>query len=186
MFAKTSLLIAFLGSCLIAPLQADTAAKTAVTQRQHMAPDEVAWKNYLAISKTLRQLDQDFLTAELAKRGQTTPSLPEYTKEFGFEVNQAPNWFKGPEGKRVMEVILSFQTPSGGWSKRTDMSKAPRQPGQAFGVEEDYIPTFDNGATSTQLMLLAQAHHATGDKRYAAAFSKGLDFILTAQYPNGG
>ncbi|MDO8345035.1 MAG: pectate lyase [Cellvibrio sp.] len=186
MFNKTSLLIALLGSCLIAPLQADTSTSLTATQTQQTASDEAAWKTYLATSKKLRKADQDFLNAELKTLGKKEPELPEYTKEFGFEVKQAPDWFKSTEGKRVMDVILSFQTPSGGWSKRTDMSKAVRKPGQAFGVEAGYIPTFDNGATSTQLQLLAQAYQATGDARYAAAFSKGLAFIITAQYPNGG
>lgn len=186
MFPKTSLFIAIIAGGIIAPVQATTTSGHPSTQLQQTASDEAAWQNYHAASATLRQADKDFLNAELKKLGKKKPSLPEYTKEFGFEVKQSSDWFKSAEGKRVMDVILSFQTPSGGWSKRTDMSKAPRQPGQAFGVEDDYIPTFDNGATSTQLMLLAQAHHATGDKRYADAFNKGLDFILAAQYPNGG
>jgi len=186
MLIKKSLFIALLGSCFIAPLQADTPVTKAATQTQQTASDEAAWKTYLVTSEKLRQIDQDFLNAELKKLGKNKPELPEYTKEFGFEVKQAPDWFKSAEGKQVMDIILSFQTPSGGWSKRTDMSKAPRKPGQAFGVEKGYIPTFDNGATSTQLQLLAQAYQATGDKRYAAAFTKGLAFVITAQYPNGG
>ena len=186
MFNKTTLLIALLGSCYIAPLQANSPITTAALQSPKTAADEAAWEAYLATSKKLRQADQDFLSAELKKLGKEKAELPEYTKEFGFEVKQTPEWFNTNEGKQVMEVILSFQTPSGGWSKRTDMSKAPRKPGQAFGVEEDYIPTFDNSATSTQLMLLAQAFQTTGDQRYSTAFGRGLDFILTAQYPNGG
>lgn len=186
MLTKTSLFIALLGSCFITPLQADTALIKAVTHTQQLTSDDAAWKNYLTTSEKLRKADQDFLTTELKKSGQKKPTLPEYTKEFGFDVKQAPDWFTSQEGKRVMDVILSFQTPSGGWSKRTDMSKAPRKPGQAFGVEKGYIPTFDNGATSTQLQLLAQAYQVTGDARYAAAFTKGLGFIITAQYPNGG
>ncbi|WP_062061679.1 pectate lyase [Cellvibrio sp. OA-2007] len=186
MFSKTSLLIALLSSCFIAPLHADTPATKESNAFTQTTKDKAAWKTYLAKSQALRKADQVFLKNELKMLGQKKASLPEYTKEFGFEVKQKTDWFKSAEGKRVMDIILSFQTPSGGWSKRTDMSKAPRKPGQAFGVEQDYIPTFDNGATSTQLMLLAQAHQATGDKRYSDAFAKGLDFIIAAQYPNGG
>lgn len=153
---------------------------------QQQNSHEKSWNTYLATSKKLQQADKEFLQAELKKIGQKKPSLPEYTKEFGFEVKQTPDWFESEEGKRVMDIILSFQTPSGGWSKRTDMSKAARKPGQAFGVEKGYIPTFDNGATSTQLTLLAQAYQATGDQRYRDAFSRGLAFIIVAQYPNGG
>src|SRR5690606_7404132 len=71
-------------------------------------------------------------------------------------------------------------------SKRTDMSQQPRQPGEAFGVEEHYIPTFDNAATSTQADLLAKAYTATGKQAYADAFYKAINLILDAQYPNGG
>ncbi|HSC67878.1 MAG TPA: pectate lyase [Cellvibrio sp.] len=184
MIAKTTLVIALLAGGNI-NLYADTRQPASATGDQMQLATQ-SWEDYLATSKKLQRADQDFLQAELTALGQKKPSLPEHTKEFGFEVKQPPEWFKSAEGKRVMDIILSFQTPSGGWSKRTDMSKAPRKPGQAFGVEKGYIPTFDNGATSTQLMLLAQAHQATGDQRYSAAFGRGLQLILTAQYPNGG
>lgn len=189
MIPKTVLIVALL-TCGNITLYAESIAETIQQPNPanigQMQAEKNSWEAYLATSKKLRKTDQDFLKAELKKLGQKNPSLPEYTKEFGFEVKQTQDWFKSAEGKRVMDVILSFQTPSGGWSKRTDMSKVPRKPGQAFGVEKDYIPTFDNGATSTQLALLAQAYQATGDKRYSDAFTRGLDFILIAQYPNGG
>ena len=93
MLTKTSLLIALLGSCCIAPLHADTPASNAPTANasiplQQTASDAAAWKNYLAKSKELRKADQAQLKAELKKLGQKTASLPEYTKEFGFEVKQ--------------------------------------------------------------------------------------------------
>lgn len=184
MITKTALIVALL-TCGSINLYAET-TQQAASAAQPAQSEKSSWENYRTTSKKLHQADQDFLAAELKALGQKKPSLPTYTKEFGFDIKPTPDWFKSAEGKRVMDVILSFQTPSGGWSKRTDMSKAARKPGQAFGVEKDYIPTFDNGATSTQLRLLAQAHQATGDSRYVDAFNKGLDFIITAQYPNGG
>ncbi len=158
--------------------------KTAATPVAASA--QTNWDVYYANSKSLHEQDEAAIVAELKKLNKKTADLPAPTKEFGFEINQPAEWFTSDEGKRVMDIILSFQTPSGGWSKRTDMAKAVRQPGQAFGTEEDYIPTFDNGATSTQLLLLAKAHQATGDKRYTEAFARGLTLILSAQYPNGG
>jgi PelA/Pel-15E family pectate lyase len=65
---------------------------------------------------------------------------------------------------------LRTQLPSGAWSKTAE----PR------------LPTIDNGATYTQLEALANAHVATGDARYAAAFRRGFEYLLKAQYPNGG
>lgn len=183
MITRTVLIVAAL-ACGSISLSACGNQQT--TNTLHVQPEQSSWEQHLAASKKLRQADQDFLAAELKNLGQKKPSLPEKAKEFGFEVKQPSEWFKSAEGKRVMDIILSFQTPSGGWSKRTDMSKEPRKPGQAFGVEKDYVPTFDNGATSTQLKLLAQAYQATGDTRYSEAFNRGLAFIITAQYPNGG
>src|SRR4029077_14369272 len=46
--------------------------------------------------------------------------------------------------------------------------------------------TFDNGATTDELRFLARMFAATKDGTYEAAFEKGLDCILKAQYPTGG
>ncbi len=150
------------------------------------ANPDVEWKHYQELSKKLILLDEDFLKSELTKTGKKNITLPTPTKEFGFDVEQPVEWFKTEEGKRIMDVVVSFQTPSGGWSKRTDMAKQKREPGQAFGTEKDYVPTFDNGATSTQLLLLAKAYAATGNKNYRESFNRGFDYVLSAQYPNGG
>lgn len=71
---------------------------------------------------------------------------------------------------QTAEEYLQSQLPSGGWAKK----EAPN------------LPTIDNGATYTQLEALAKAHRATGDSRYAAAFRRGFEYLLRAQYPNGG
>jgi PelA/Pel-15E family pectate lyase len=65
---------------------------------------------------------------------------------------------------------LRTQLPTGAWAKAA-------APG---------LSTIDNGATYTQLEALAKAHLATGEARYAAAFRRGFEYLLEAQYPNGG
>lgn len=161
------------------------AAAPANSPAPAQAAVDAQWQTYMARSDELRKLDNDFIRTEIKRLGLKKPLQPAYTKEFGFEPNQPAPWFKSAEGKATMAAILSLQTPSGGWSKRTDMTKA-RQPGMAFGSEKGYIPTFDNGATSTQMTLLAKAYSTTGDKAYQDAFARGLQLILNAQYPNGG
>ena len=81
--------------------------------------------------------------------------------------------------------LLSFQTPSGGWSKGTDFLTHTRTPDTAFGREFDYIPTFDNGATTSELRLLANTNHSY-EPDVTQAIVKGLTLILDAQMPNGG
>jgi PelA/Pel-15E family pectate lyase len=46
--------------------------------------------------------------------------------------------------------------------------------------------TFDNGATYTEMRLLARAYAATKDEKYKQSFERGLKFIFDSQYPNGG
>ena len=46
--------------------------------------------------------------------------------------------------------------------------------------------TIDNGATYTQLSFLARVYTAQKQERHRESFLKGLDYLLKAQYPNGG
>jgi len=46
--------------------------------------------------------------------------------------------------------------------------------------------TFDNGSTYNHAEYLAKVYFITKEEKYKTGFLKGLDFILAAQYPNGG
>ena len=91
------------------------------------------------------------------------------------------DWYRGEEGLRIVANILSWQTAQGDWPKSVDTTAQPfsGDVGKPRG-------TFDNGATTGELRVLAQAFNATKDPRCRQAFSKGLDLILEAQYPTGG
>jgi len=149
------------------------------------AESEALWQAYYQQAKEVQQRDQQVLNAELKTLGLTEFTLPTATQRFGFDIHAPASWYQTAAGKQVANAILSLQTPSGGWSKRTDMT-VPREAGQHWGVEPKYVPTFDNGATTTQLKVLAKAYSATADQRYKAAFEHGVALLLLAQYPNGG
>ncbi|WP_171019031.1 pectate lyase [Microbulbifer harenosus] len=143
---------------------------------------------YRAMSDLLYKLDQDAIKRELAETRQEKSTKPTKDKLFGFDVKQAlydRDFIASAEGKALADSLLTYQTPSGGWSKRTDMS-TPRQPGQQFGTEKDYVPTFDNYATTTQFWVMVNACNAHQDRRYCDSASRALNLILLAQYPNGG
>ncbi len=159
-----------------------------VDWRQQVTQDP-AWQAYFERSKALAAKDQALLQNELAVLQQIKAAKPLKHKQFGFETEPTAEYLQSPDAIRVAQVILSFQTPSGGWSKRTDMAGLPRQAGQMFGVEKNYIPTFDNGATTTQLRWLAAFYPyapATFQPKLKTALEKGVLFVLAAQYPNGG
>ncbi|MEA2707521.1 MAG: hypothetical protein QOF78_122 [Phycisphaerales bacterium] len=106
-------------------------------------------------------------------------------------------WFNTADGKALADHIVSWQNPEGGWWKAydpkiarpADLPPANRGgPGAANDQEDAWrtSSTFDNGATYSEIRLLARAYAATADEKYRQAFERGLKFIFDAQYPNGG
>ncbi len=90
-------------------------------------------------------------------------------------------WYRSDEGQRILENIISWQNPNGGWWKNSDYSRprpSPPKPNARSG--------FDNGATFTEMRILAKAYALTGKEIYRRAFDRGLQFVFEAQLPNGG
>jgi PelA/Pel-15E family pectate lyase len=96
-------------------------------------------------------------------------------------LNKPDAWFASDESKRITENILSFQADSGGWPKNIDTTAAPYR-----GERAQLQPTFDNGATTDELRFLARVYKAAKDAPCRTAVEKGIDYILKAQYSNGG
>jgi PelA/Pel-15E family pectate lyase len=96
-------------------------------------------------------------------------------------LTQAADWYETPAARRIADNVLTHQSPEGGWPKNTPLN-LPARPDADQGLAN----TFDNQATTLPLAFLARMTTATGDAAYAAAFQRGLDYVLAAQYPNGG
>lgn len=167
-----------------------------------------AWLAYMARSQRQRQADKDAFRAELKRAGITTPIEPPHGfSAHSIPLNREAAWYGGAEARHIADVIVSFQTPAGGWGKNLDMSKNPRRPGERYGPNNlsrylapddfdtprepdwNYIGTIDNDATTTQLNFLARVIAAAARRdtaAYRAAFLRGIRYLLAAQYPNGG
>ena len=167
-----------------------------------------AWRKYLDRSSRQMQTDQAYLASELRQhkfRKAITP--PQGNDVRSIPLNRPAEWYGQADGLRIADIILSFQTPAGGWSKNLDMSAHRRAPGEHFApgnasrhvsqgdfdepLNENwhYVGTFDNDATITQLRYLAKvivALKSSAVQPYRKAFLHGLDYIFAAQYPNGG
>ncbi|MDP5131127.1 MAG: pectate lyase, partial [Paraglaciecola sp.] len=149
------------------------------------APEQSVWAEYYLKSAQTIENDQQVLVLESQALDRQNIPLPTPSSKFGFDVNAENDWYFSLAGQHILSALLTWQTPSGGWSKRTDMS-VPRLSGQLWGVEPNYVPTFDNHATTSQLHILAKAYTLLNDRRYEHAFYNGLSLILQSQYPNGG
>jgi PelA/Pel-15E family pectate lyase len=150
--------------------------------------EQKAWLNYLATSEQHFAAEKAGRAAEAKANGLTELKLAPYATVFGVNLNQPVAWFATDEGRRVTANILSYQTLTGGFSKRLDYGKGPRLPGVDFVSEKNahYEGTFDNDATTTHVRALARAVQATDSAAAREAFFRGLNYVFLAQYPNGG
>jgi PelA/Pel-15E family pectate lyase len=101
-------------------------------------------------------------------------------------LDQPERWYASAQAHAIAENVLLFQTPSGGWPKNVDMTNPPTPEFIANQQPDERAATIDNGATHTQLTFLARVISAKSDAHLLAAFNRGFDYLLAAQYPNGG
>ena len=97
-------------------------------------------------------------------------------------------WYASNEAKHVAENVLLTQKAIGGWEKNKPYHH-PMDAGEKakyLKTREDIGATFDNDATITELRFLANIYSQSRDERYKQAFEKGINYILKAQYNNGG
>ncbi len=156
------------------------------------AAEQASWRAYLERSRTNAHLDAAVLRAEVAANKMAAALRAPSGGDFKLPAKLGEAWFAQSEAGQLADVVLSYQTPSGGWSKHTGYNKGPRRPGMQFtsqnepGKAPHYVATFDNRSTIEEMYFLAGVWHATKREDCKAGFIKGLNFVLAAQYPNGG
>jgi Pectic acid lyase len=99
-----------------------------------------------------------------------------------------PSFYGSDESVRVAENVLLYQNDNGGWPKNIDMARplSESEQTQLQKTHNEPDTLIDNGATWSQIRFLALVHAATGDPRFADAALRGINYLLEAQYPNGG
>lgn len=96
--------------------------------------------------------------------------------------------YKPAQIRKIADNILLYQQKNGGWPKNYDMLAilTPQQMDTLAEMKDSNRTTFDNGATHSQIEYLAHVYTITHNPRYKEAAMRGINFILKAQYPNGG
>lgn len=107
------------------------------------------------------------------KNGQNVDGYPVYRPE---------------QVREISDNLLRYQRANGGWPKDFDplriLTDAEQQELADQRAKED--TSFDNRATYPEVEYLALAYQRVGDERYRDAALAGIEFILRAQYANGG
>jgi PelA/Pel-15E family pectate lyase len=164
------------------------------------------WLAYLKRSDEQKAADKAALAAERVGLTEIPPLPKEGFSGRGIPLRRDAAFYKSAEARKIADIIVSFQIPSGGWSKNLAMD-APRARGQMYAANNlsrylgsddfdepkdpnwNYVGTLDNDATNTELHYLAEMAAAwpghEGDA-YRASFLRGVEYLLRAQFPNGG
>lgn len=198
----TCLCAAIIGTSTPAPPL--TAERIATLPRSRQA----AWNEYLDRSIRQMQADRAALAAELKRAGLSQAVVPPSgAAARSLPLDRPAEWYGGPDARRIAAIVVSFQTPAGGWSKNLNLAAHQRQPGEHFAPNNlsrfpaagdfdaphdpqwSYVGTIDNDATNTELRFLGKVAGAIGGaaaEPCRASVLRGVDYLLEAQFPNGG
>jgi PelA/Pel-15E family pectate lyase len=103
--------------------------------------------------------------------------------------HESPDWYSSDEAKRVAENVLLFQNRNGGWEKNLNMHQnLTNDEIETLKKQqsENRETTIDNGASYSQVRYLSKVYEATGNETIKSGAIKGIDYLLAAQYENGG
>jgi PelA/Pel-15E family pectate lyase len=156
---------------------ADLVARLAL---QEIAAQDLDLKKYIMKAVLFQKILEDIPVGSV-----------EYSEKVPWRkaLRQDRKWYGSKEAQRIADNVLLYQHDNGGWYKNIDMSnelsEQEKDSLRALQVKE-MGTTIDNGATHTQLQYLARVYDASNKEEYKKAFLKGVDFLLEAQYSNGG
>jgi PelA/Pel-15E family pectate lyase len=147
----------------------------------------VAWSKQLTASE-IAQFSREafFKSAARTLAGKFSQAVGTIAWE---DAQKKPDeWYGTAEALRIADIVLLYQRDSGGWPKNIDMGKPVSEEDRLklAAQKKDTDSTIDNGATFTQLSYLARVYTAQRLARHRESFLRGLDYLLKAQYANGG
>lgn len=99
------------------------------------------------------------------------------------------NFFSSELAKEYAENVLLYQRDIGGWPKNIEMQEriSESESQNLIKLKSDSKGcTIDNSATCQEMLFLSKMYKANPDERYKTAFLKGLMYLISAQYKNGG
>jgi PelA/Pel-15E family pectate lyase len=106
-----------------------------------------------------------------------TPSTATITVAWDNINKQPPAFYASLEARALADNILYYQNVDQGWPKNIDMTTR---------TAEMAGSTIDNRATTTQIEFLARTYEGSRCPQYRDAVLGAVDFLLSAQYENGG
>lgn len=103
--------------------------------------------------------------------------------------NKDESWFSTEEAKTIANNVLLYQKDIGGWTKNIEIQiKLEEAAKKKLESEKSNSEgcTIDNGATIQEMIYLLKVYKHFPEEKFKISFYKGLIYLLTAQYKNGG
>ncbi|MFH6942911.1 pectate lyase [Flavobacterium sp. FlaQc-50] len=98
-------------------------------------------------------------------------------------------WFASAEAQKIAENVLLYQRDIGGWPKNIQMQEelTSQQKKDLIALKKTALETTtDNGATCQEMLFMSRMYAEVKDEGYKESFLKGINYLLEAQYANGG
>ncbi|CAN5458353.1 hypothetical protein BH10ACI2_BH10ACI2_03370 [soil metagenome] len=165
----------------------------------------VKWSHLLTETEAATFSTENFLKGKdgwnpkTANDAWTEKTKPDWKLvQWGGDILKMPAlWYQTDEAARIGDQLLIYQKDNGGWEKNTDQAAMLTQAEKTalLAKHADISETtIDNRTSYTQVAFLGKLITAsvlkssppTNFSKYKDAFNKGLDYLLSSQYENGG
>lgn len=93
------------------------------------------------------------------------------------------------EAKRIADNLVLYQLESGAWQKNVYFpAEITAEQKKKISANKKHVEwgTIDNGSTTTEIIYLSKMYNIVRDEKYKKAALKGIEYLLEAQYENGG
>lgn len=140
----------------------------------------------LFFTVSCKSIAQDAKDIESTKQTKPQEKVTDWNK---FIASKEEQWFGSEEAHKIAENVLLYQRDIGGWPKNIQMQipLSDNEERQLVKIKNDPTGcTADNGATCQEMVFLAKVYRHFPEEKYKNAFLKGLNYLLVAQYDNGG
>lgn len=157
-------------------------------------PDPAAAEGVHPGAKSVSRWREEFLRdfadrmnrCEFVRNGEAAAKpLPAKRWENGY-LKHPPEWYASAGARAIADSVIQYQSPQGGWPKSTNLAQPPRSASDVPPPGRGRANSIDNDATTLPMQFLALVTHATGEAEYKHSFARGLDYLVAAQYANGG
>ena len=96
-------------------------------------------------------------------------------------------WFLTDSARLVGANVMAHQIENGAWPKNVNFFRLPDSiVNSQLSIINSSEATIDNGATTTEIRFLMRLFAATGDSLCLESALRGVRYLLSMQYDNGG